>query len=593
VHGRVAGGRVFILSDRDIRFKSLRPTEPEFQLAGDSERVALTCAGLGVRADELDLPVPLDRTAYRQAVQLLESRGIIENGRLSEYGAAVEALPVDRAWAELLVHASEELVPYVAIMASIESLHRMTREERDLRGLLVPGSDNLTAYNLFADAYAAHGYQGEVYGLPRYLFAEGIEEWAEERGALVKTVEDAALGMASIYRSLELELPGKLPIGGERIARQFADLLARIMPFDLVIEERTASGEEARVSKTSVCSSYGAIAGELRYFADRMGIPRAAIEGTQIPYDLIMKYATHEPPELVFDSHRKRSPLVLRSQNTYFGFELGREEEPIDVFPPELAPLARRKIAESLARFEARHPAVKRNRASIEEIRDVYRRSGGATPRLSLAELTAIYATMLEDVHSLDEFRAAPLAIDADAIVPAAARRRWLALRARPRCATTRCRSSTMSRTEWAESRGCVCPKRWRARCTRVSSRRSIGRCAFTVHRGARGSCVPRLSTSCRSYSSDRGCRTRSSARRSRCASAFARATAGVATENAAVRPTAVVGSVVAVVPDGAAGERADVTTPLRERLLSAEPRTPLRGTSRILARDSSAVAAA
>ena len=42
VHGRVAGGRVFILSDRDIAFSQLRPTEPEFQLAGDSQRVALT-----------------------------------------------------------------------------------------------------------------------------------------------------------------------------------------------------------------------------------------------------------------------------------------------------------------------------------------------------------------------------------------------------------------------------------------------------------------------------------------------------------------------------------------------------------------------
>jgi len=428
VHGRVEGGRVFILSDRDIRFKALRPTEPEFQLAGDSERVALTCAGLGVRADELELPVPLDRTSYRNAVQKLEARGIIENGRLSQYGAAVEALPVDRAWAELLVHASEELVPYVSIMASIESLHRMTREERNLRGLLVPGSDNLTAYNLFADAYAAHGYRGEVYGLPRYLFGEGIEEWGEERGALVKTVEDAALGMASIYRSLELDLPDTLPIAGERIARLFADLLARIMPFDLVIEERTASGEEARVSKTSVCSSYGAIAGELRYFADRMGIPRAAIEGTQIPYDLIKQYATHDPPELVFDPHRKRSPLVLRSQITYFGFELGREEVPVETFPPELAARARELIAESLARFEARHPAVKRNRAAIEEIRDVYRRSGGETPRLSLAELTAVYAKMLESAHSVDDFRAAPLVIDPDTIVPPSVRRRFLAL---------------------------------------------------------------------------------------------------------------------------------------------------------------------
>src|SRR5207248_19310 len=59
VHGRVEGGRVFILSDRDIEFSSLEPTDPEFQLAGDSERVAMTCAALGVRADELDLPIPL------------------------------------------------------------------------------------------------------------------------------------------------------------------------------------------------------------------------------------------------------------------------------------------------------------------------------------------------------------------------------------------------------------------------------------------------------------------------------------------------------------------------------------------------------
>src|SRR5919107_1863088 len=87
VHGRVEGGRVFILSDRDIDFRSLRPTQPEFQLAGDSERVALTCADLGVRADDLELPVPLDRIAYRRAYTRLERRGIIdEHGRLSPYG---------------------------------------------------------------------------------------------------------------------------------------------------------------------------------------------------------------------------------------------------------------------------------------------------------------------------------------------------------------------------------------------------------------------------------------------------------------------------------------------------------------------------
>src|SRR5205814_1146682 len=66
VHGRVEGGEVYILSDRDLEFAALTPGPPEFQLAGDAERVAITCAALGVDAQELDLPVPLDRRAYRE-----------------------------------------------------------------------------------------------------------------------------------------------------------------------------------------------------------------------------------------------------------------------------------------------------------------------------------------------------------------------------------------------------------------------------------------------------------------------------------------------------------------------------------------------
>ncbi len=428
VHGRVAGGRVFILSDRDIDFRALRPTPPEFQLAGDSERVALTCADLGVRADELELPVPLDRRAYRDALARLEQRGIVENGRLSSYGKAVEAMPVDRAWAELLVHADDQLTPYVAVMASIESLHRMTREDRNLEGVIVPGSDHLTAYDLYAEAFERAGYLGEVYGLPRHLFDERIDDWAEERGALVKAIEDAALGMASIYRTLEQPLPRRLEYADDEIHRRFADLVARIMPFDLVIDEQTASGDEARVSKTSVCGSWGAIAGELRYFADRFGVPRASIEGTQIPFDLVRRYATHDAPELAFEPQRKRSPLVLRRRVEYFGFELGRDVEAVEELPPELAAQARRLFAEALARQDARHPAVKRNRAAVEEVRAVYRRSGGRTPRLGFAELAARYEALLGDAQSLDEMRAADLTIDPDAIVPRAEREKWLAL---------------------------------------------------------------------------------------------------------------------------------------------------------------------
>ena len=425
VHGRVEGGRVFILSDRDIQFASLKPTAPEFQLAGDSERVAMTCADLGVDASALDLPVPLDRVAYRKAVALLEHRGIIENGRLSTYGKAVEALPVDRPWAELLVNADDELVPYLAVMSSVESLHRMTREERDLAGLVIPGSDHLTAYNLYAEAYSKCGYVGEVYGLPRHLFTEEIEQWAERRGVLVKAIEDAALGMASVFRGVELELPSKMPIARDHVMRKFGELLARFMPLDLVIDEQTPDGTEARVSKTSVCGSWGPIAGELRYFADRSGNPRAAIEGTQMSMHLIRKYATRGISEIAFDPRLKGGQLVIQRTLEYFGFELERDIEIIDEFSPDLAPQIRHALAESLARGQVRHPSVKRNRAAIEEIRQTWRRSGGKTPRFGLADLTRWYEDRLSDANSMNDVRNARLNLDRDDIVPREVREQY------------------------------------------------------------------------------------------------------------------------------------------------------------------------
>ena len=429
VHGRVENGRVFILSDRDIQFPALQPTEPEFQLAGDSERVPITCAALGVRADELELPVPLDRVAYRQALELLEARGIVEHGRLTSYGRLVEAMPVERAWAELLVHADDELIPQLAVMASIESLHRMTRDERDLDGLIVPGSDHLTAYNLYAEAYQYAGRMGTVYGLPRHVFdEERIERWAERRGALVKSIEDAALGMASVYRAVELPLPSSMPNAGESTLRAFQTLLAAFLPFTLVIDEQTAWGDEARVSKTSVCGSWGPIAGELRYFADKFGNPRASIEGTQIPYDVIRPFATVTEGEIVYSAESRRAPLVIRRRAEYHGFELEREVEPIDDFPPEHADRARHALAEALARGEARHPGARRNQEAIDAVRETYRRSGGATPRLNFADLVSLYEQQLAGVGSMTDFRRVHLDVDADRIVPRAVRERYAAL---------------------------------------------------------------------------------------------------------------------------------------------------------------------
>jgi ATP-dependent RNA helicase HrpA len=420
VHGRVAGGQVYILSDRDLVFQQLQPTPPEFQLAGDAERVAITCAALGVDAQTLDLPVPLDKRAYRDAVQLLSERGLIENGRLTRYGREVEAMPVERPWGEMLYHSDAALVPVVAVAANIDSLHRMTREERDLGGLIVAGSDHLTAYNVHAEAVNKHGYLGEVYGLPRHLFRDTIDGWGEARGVLVKVIEDVALGMASVYRQLELPLPEKLPYADDRIRTAFADLMARVMPFDLVVDEQTADGREARVSKGSVCGSWGAVAGTLRYFADRFGTPRASIEGTQLPERAIRRYARRGAPEVVFERLRRRGGgLVAVRRLTYFGFVLERDVEPLpDPFPADLASAARAALVEALLTGATPHPDQGRVRRALDRYAFYWRRSGGRLAAAAPEQLAAKLGAQLQHVGSWDDFINTRIALDLDADIP-------------------------------------------------------------------------------------------------------------------------------------------------------------------------------
>jgi hypothetical protein len=429
VHGRVPNGEVSILSDRDLDFTSLRPTPPEFQLAGDAERVAITCAALGVDAGDLDLPVPLDRVAYRRAVELLSSRGLVESGRLTSYGREVEALPVERAWGELLVHAHEDLVPVVAVCSNIESLHRMTREERDLHGVIVNGSDHLTAYNLFAEAVNQHGYVGQVYGLPRHLFEDELAEWAERRGVLLKAIEDTALGLASVYRSLELPLPKQLPYASKDIRSRWADLVARIMPFDLVIDGHTADGHEARVSKTSVAGSWGAVAGSLRFFADRFGTPRAGIEGTTLPYDLVRRYAAVGPPKVVLGGPRKHQRLVIERRRSYFGFDLETIIEPIESeIPPELQPAARDVLTQALIEGETIHPDQNRLRHVLADLDELWRRSGGALRALSPGELRVRIRQQLEQVTSWEDFLRTRIVLDPAELVDSETRQKLEAL---------------------------------------------------------------------------------------------------------------------------------------------------------------------
>lgn len=429
VHGRVAGGEVWILSERDIDFNSLQPTEPNFQLAGDPERVAMTCADMGVRADQLDLPVPLDRVAYQRAMALLERRGLISGNRLTQYGREVEVLPVDRPWGELLVQAEPELVPIIATCASVDSLHRMTRSDRYIDSYVVAGSDHLTAYQLYQDALEQCGSLGSVYGLPRHVFEEeALQEWADERGVLVRSIEDAALGIASIYRSMDLTLPARMPRLTNRLERSWQRLLARVAPFELVIDEETSWGEQVRVSPSSVCGRWGAVMGDLRYFSDRFGRARGSIEGTQIPYELLWEYAEQGEVEIAYDPGHRRAPLRARRVRSYHGFELDSEESAIAAFEGDLAEPARAALADAMAAGGAYHRDVRENRSRLRELREVYRRSAGTTAELSEGVLREHFRARLAEVSSYAEFLETDLGIDPDAWVPAEERKRWLAL---------------------------------------------------------------------------------------------------------------------------------------------------------------------
>jgi hypothetical protein len=440
VHGRVVNGEVVLLSERRIDFDALRPTPPEFQLAGDAERVALTCAALGVDARDLDLPAPLDRRAYVSALERLESRGIVDGGALTAYGAEVEALPVERPWAELLLHAEPDLVPPIGVAAAVESLHRMTREERSLRGLLVAGSDHLTVYNLFAEAVNQHGRLDEVYGLQRHVFDEdALAQWAERRGVLVKAVEDAALGLASVYRALELTLPRHLAYADERMLRRFQELLARVAPLDVVLDEEAADGTPVRVSRTSVCGTWGGIAGTIRFFADRTGSARAAVEGTQLPLDLVRRYARPGPVDVVYDARHRRSPLVAIRRLRYAEFELDRELEPLDTVPPGLEDAARVALVEALMTGAARHPHAKAVRAVLDRLGELQRRAGGDLPAADGAAVRTRLGERLRGVKTVEAFLRSDLAITIDDFIAAERRRALEALPSAIEIAGERC----------------------------------------------------------------------------------------------------------------------------------------------------------
>jgi hypothetical protein len=177
-----------------------------------------------------------------------------------------------------------------------------------------------------------------------------------------------------------------------------------------------------------VCGSWGGVAGAIRYFADRTGTPRAAIEGTQIPADLLRQYAVAAEAAVVYDPRHRQQPLVAVRRLLFHGFELDRAREPLEHLPESLVESARGALVEALVTGVARHKDAHAVRHTLERLGELWRRSGGTLAGADGPAVRAALGARLAHVRSLAEFQQCDLAIRLDAFVSDERRRALEAL---------------------------------------------------------------------------------------------------------------------------------------------------------------------
>ena len=291
------------------------------------------------------------------------------------------------------------------------------------------------------------------------------------------------------------------------------------MPFDLVIDEQTAWGEEARVSQDERVRQLGrdrrraALLRRPVRQAARVDRGNADPDGSRAP---LRDAATRRRSRTTPSAARRRSCCKRRVE--YFGFELEREIEAVDEFPAGREDEARRVLAEALARGEARHFAVRdepaAHRRGARGVSALGRRAAAAEPGRARG---AVRGASSAGVRSLDGVQAAPTSISPRALETLVAARRARAVRraadardgARPRGGDRLRRRGgpTAGPSAW---RGCGCRRSralaHRRRAARARPAGAVRRAARPARRGARA----RRSTSSRRSSTSRGRRRRS-----------------------------------------------------------------------------------
>ena len=178
-----------------------------------------------------------------------------------------------------------------------------------------------------------------------------------------------------------------------------------------------------------MAGSWGAVAGALRFFADRFGIARASIEGTTLPYDLVSSYAVVGEPAVVLTGPRKHQRLALERRRSYFGFELDTEMEQLNGRIPEgLRDEAGTSSPACSWRARSVHPDTGRLKRAVGELDELWRRSGGTLPDLAPDAVRHRVLAQLGGVASWDDFQRIRIALDPATLVDQSTRDRLTAL---------------------------------------------------------------------------------------------------------------------------------------------------------------------
>jgi hypothetical protein len=314
VDGRALSGQVHIMTDNlSLDLRAIRPEAPRFVLGGALESLALTSASLGVDARELDLIGGLDHDAYDRVFSRFVARQLIavKDGvpELTSLGKKCERLPVEVAWAEIVVRAqavdNPELFRVVCLTACTNELFKLTIQRRTKpnaevwakRGdpLTVEGSDHLTSHNIVAEALRLFGRStGREYRLKGAPFSS----WCKAHGYSSREIQNIALLASSLFRQLGLELPEPTEFApvyaGEEEYRLFIELLAVVQSMDYVHNGRH---DERHVYGNDMYGvSYGqSVLGAIRLWTDKSGRASASVEGTEIPFDVVERNLVRGP----------------------------------------------------------------------------------------------------------------------------------------------------------------------------------------------------------------------------------------------------------------------------------------------------------